>query len=52
MNNLKAKHAINMVFTVVFTVLAVLYVYPVFMILINSFKVETCLLYTSDAADE
>ena len=43
MNNLKAKHAINMVFTVVFTVLAVLYVYPVFMILINSFKVETAI---------
>ena len=41
MNNLKAKHAINTVFTVVFAVLAVLYVYPVFMILINSFKVET-----------
>ena len=41
MNNLKAKHAINTVFTVVFIVLAVLYVYPVFMILINSFKVET-----------
>ena len=43
MNNLKAKHAINMVFTVVFAVLAVLYVYPVFMILINSFKVETAI---------
>ncbi len=43
MNNLKAKHAINMVFTVVFSVLAVLYVYPVFMILINSFKVETAI---------
>ena len=43
MNNLKAKHAINMVFTAVFTVLAVLYVYPVFMILINSFKVETAI---------
>lgn len=43
MNDLKAKHAINMVFTVVFTVLAVLYVYPVFMILINSFKVETAI---------
>ncbi len=43
MNNLKAKHAINTVFTVVFIVLAVLYVYPVFMILINSFKVETAI---------
>ena len=43
MNNLKAKHTINMVFTVVFAVLAVLYVYPVFMILINSFKVETAI---------
>lgn len=43
MNNLKAKHAINMAFTVVFAVLAVLYVYPVFMILINSFKVETAI---------
>ena len=41
MNDLKAKHALNMAFTVVFAVLAVLYVYPVFMILINSFKVET-----------
>ncbi len=43
MNNLKAKHALNMAFTVVFAVLAVLYVYPVFMILINSFKVETAI---------
>ena len=43
MNNLKAKHALNTVFTVVFIVLAVLYVYPVFMILINSFKVETAI---------
>ena len=43
MNNLKAKHALNTVFTVVFAVLAVLYVYPVFMILINSFKVETAI---------
>ena len=43
MNNLKAKHALNMAFTVVFIVLAVLYVYPVFMILINSFKVETAI---------
>lgn len=43
MNDLKAKHALNMAFTVVFAVLAVLYVYPVFMILINSFKVETAI---------
>ena len=43
MNNLKAKHALNMAFTVVFAVLAVLYVYPVFMILINSFKMETAI---------
>ena len=43
MNNLKAKHALNMAFTVVFAVLAVLYVYPVFMILINSFKAETAI---------
>lgn len=43
MNNLKAKHALNMAFTVVFAVLAVLYVYPAFMILINSFKVETAI---------
>ena len=43
MNNLKAKHALNRAFTVVFAVLAVLYVYPVFMILINSFKVETAI---------
>lgn len=43
MNNSKAKNALNMVFTVVFSVLAVLYVYPVFMILINSFKVETAI---------
>ncbi len=43
MNNLKAKHALNMAFTVVFAVLAVLYVYPVFIILINSFKVETAI---------
>ena len=43
MNNLKAKHALNLAFTVVFAVLAVLYVYPVFMILINSFKVETAI---------
>ena len=43
MNNLKEKHALNMAFTVVFAVLAVLYVYPVFMILINSFKVETAI---------
>ena len=43
MNNLKAKHALNMAFTVVFAVLAVLYVYPVFMILINSFKGETAI---------
>ena len=43
MNNSKAKNALNMVFTVLFSVLAVLYVYPVFMILINSFKVETAI---------
>ncbi|HJB68031.1 MAG TPA: carbohydrate ABC transporter permease [Candidatus Fournierella excrementigallinarum] len=43
MNNLKTKHALNLAFTVVFAVLAVLYVYPVFMILINSFKVETAI---------
>ena len=43
MNNLKAKHALNIAFTVVFAVLAVLYVYPVFMILINSFKAETAI---------
>ena len=43
MNNLKAKHALNLAFTVVFAVLAVLYVYPVFMILINSFKAETAI---------
>ena len=43
MNNSKAKNALNMVFTVLFSVLAVLYIYPVFMILINSFKVETAI---------
>ena len=43
MNNSKAKSALNMVFTVLFSVLAVLYIYPVFMILINSFKVETAI---------
>ena len=43
MNNSKAKNALNMVFTVLFSVLAVLYVYPVFMILINSFRVETAI---------
>ena len=43
MNNSKTKNALNMVFTVLFSVLAVLYIYPVFMILINSFKVETAI---------
>ena len=43
MNSLKAKNSLNMAFTLVFAVLAVLYVYPVFMILINSFKVETAI---------
>lgn len=43
MNNSKAKNALNMVFTVLFSVLAVLHIYPVFMILINSFKVETAI---------
>ena len=43
MNNSKAKNALNMVFTVLFSVMAVLYIYPVFMILINSFKVETAI---------
>ena len=43
MNNAKAKNALNLAFTVVFIVLALLYVYPVFMILINSFKVETAI---------
>ena len=43
MNSLKAKNSLNMAFTLVFAVLAVLYVYPVFMILINSFKMETAI---------
>lgn len=43
MNNARSKNALNLAFTLVLTVLAVLYVYPVFMILINSFKVETAI---------
>ena len=43
MNGLKAKRTLNTALTLVFTVLAVLYVYPVFMILINSFKTESAI---------
>ena len=43
MSNAKSKQGLNMFFTVLLTVLAVLYVYPAFMILINSFKVETAI---------
>ena len=44
--------------TVLFAVIAILYVMPIVIVLINSFKsntginTQTCLLYTSDAADE
>ena len=43
MSNAKSRQGLNMFFTVLLTVLAVLYVYPAFMILINSFKVETAI---------
>ena len=39
----KAKKQGGIVWTVLFTVLSLLYVYPVFMILANSFKVETAI---------
>lgn len=36
-----AKRKSGLIWTVLFTVLSVLYVYPIFMILLNSFKTET-----------
>ena len=46
----KKDRRINAVLSVLLGILCVAWLYPVFMILMNSLK--TCLLYTSDAADE
>ena len=43
MSNAKSRQGLILFFSVLLTVLAVLYVYPAFMILINSFKVETAI---------
>ncbi len=39
----KAKHRVNAIWTVLLSVLSVLYIYPVFMILFNSFKTESAI---------
>ena len=48
--NKKVKH--GTLLTVIFALLSLLYLYPIILVFINSFKKKVCLLYTSDAADE